>query len=139
VAEMNDDAIRPDLAGEEMQAVLVAYLDLLATNVAIVREYQLRGAAGMTHLDMVLISHIFTFRAQGVRQQELINWLATPRRTIRDSLNRMESNGLVVRREGRFYPTEFVAKFYNGNADPVLVKIARLCDAFADYRDKGKS
>jgi DNA-binding IclR family transcriptional regulator len=93
----------------------------------------------MTHLDMVLISHIFTFREHGTRPQELVNWLPVPRRTIRDSLDRMEGNGLVHTKGGRYYPTDFVAAFVNDNAPGVMAKIARLCDAFADYRDSGKT
>jgi DNA-binding HxlR family transcriptional regulator len=137
--KMNEGNIRPELSGDAMQVLLVAYLDWLATNVQIVTEYQERGAKGMTHLDMVLISHIFTFRAEGTRPQEIINWLSVPRRTIRTSLNRMESNGLVVREAGRYYPTDIVATFVNDNAPGVLAKLARLCDAFADYRKAGKT
>lgn len=133
--KMDNDRLRPDLRGRETNALILALLDLMANRVHVVEQYRRAGAKGMTFLDHVLAIHIFAFRAHGTRQQHLVDYLDASRWTIRDSLDRLERNKIIVRREGLYFPAAPMADMANAEADDTLAKIARLCEAFNARRE----
>jgi hypothetical protein len=120
-----------------MQQVDVASLDLLAYRVHLIEEMRRAGAKGTTFLDFVIAVHIYTFRAHGTRPQTLIDYLDASRWTIRDSIDRLERNAVIVREHRLYYPTRMCADLANAESDAMLSKVGRLCDAVAELRKDG--
>jgi hypothetical protein len=131
--KMDPHRLNPEFRVPEMHGLMVPYLDLLAQTQHILEEWKRRGAKGTTFLDMVIIAHVFTFK--GTRQQALVDYLDASRWTIRDSCDRCERNGQIVKVDGRYYPTDLVAEITNDEAGGIIAKIIRLCDATNAYRD----
>jgi hypothetical protein len=131
---MDDNDLRPELRSDEALQVAITYLDLMANILHIIDTFRKNGAPSMTFTDYVIAVHVFGFRETGTRAQTLIDYMLVPRRTIRDSLARMERDGIVLRRDGRFYPTAIVPVVFNQVADLNMEKLNRLCDAIGEYR-----
>ncbi len=135
---LDPDTLRPELRSPEMHRVMLAYVELLAGRLKVVEEYRRRGIA-ITVTDSIITLSIFTWAHEGTRPQYLIDTLGMPRRTVRDSLTRLERQGVVVREaNGRYYPAQVVAEISNTFWDRHSLDIRRLCDTISDYRNASR-
>lgn len=114
--------------------MLIAFLELMEGRVRLVEDYRQRGAS-LSILDTIVNLHVFTFGYRGTRQQQLIDSLAAPRRTIRDSLRRLEECDMICRASsGLYYPTTRTAEVALDRSGGTLREIERLCEAVNAYR-----
>ena len=134
---MLETDLRPELRDKGAHPVTIATLDLMAERLRLVAAFRQHGATGTTYVDAVISVYLYAWRDEGTRAQSLIDYLAVPRGTIRDSLSRMERNSLTVRDDGLYYPTALVATVFNETVEDAMKKITRLCDAVAEYREMG--
>jgi hypothetical protein len=89
---------------------------------------------GISYLDTVVNLHVFCFAESGTRAQNLVDSLGAPRRTIRNSIDRLVGFGMICR-EGRLYfPTEMTGALANRMLAEVFSNIALVCDAAATHR-----
>lgn len=124
-----------DSRGPVMQAVLIAHLDLILHRLHTVDEYQRRGAKGMTYLDYAVLLLIHTFdRDGGTIQQSIVDAIHAKRWTIRDSLRRLERNGLIQRDAAGLYRTTDAGRPDYEEIREILKKVMRVCEAAGLHR-----
>jgi predicted transcriptional regulator len=133
MARFDPSSMQAFLRGREARQVLVTYLNLLSSRLRVVALLQ-RQYAGITYVDTIVNLHVFAFRDGGTRQQHLIDSLGIPRRTIRDSLVRLERFDLIVREGALYYPSDTTARLANEMLGEVFANVGLLCDSVNDYR-----
>jgi hypothetical protein len=133
-SRMDPSALKPEYRTPEMRALMIGVLHVLAGRLRVVADLQ-RDGWPLTYVDTVVNLQVFAFGHEGTHQQVIIDTLGVPRRTVRDSLKRLEETGLVVR-EGRLYfPSEVTARFANEMCGEAIAQIGRACDLMNDYRE----
>jgi hypothetical protein len=126
--------LRPELLRPEMRAILIAYTDVLASRMRIVKEYRARGYQ-VDLLDAVVNLHVLIWSTEGgTRQQTLIDALAAPRTTVRNSFARLEKLDLICRDDGVYFSTEKTADLANALMPITAKPLGRLCDAINLHR-----
>jgi hypothetical protein len=135
-----ESELRPELRTPEANWLLAQLLDLQAGRIRILERVHRKMGPGITFLDATINLHVFVMRKRGTRQQQLIESLEAPRRTIRDGLERLQFADLIVRNgRGLYYPTPKTAQSANEIFPITLGEVRRLCDAYSSYRDAWKN
>jgi hypothetical protein len=134
---MRLEDLRPELNDPEIRGVSLAFLDLVAWRSRMVAE--LREATGevLTVTDCNVMLHVFVFGLvddHGSRTADIVNNLAIPRRTARDSLASWQRLGVIVEEAGRYYPTRACAEVFNERFHDHFRLLARICATFSEYR-----
>lgn len=135
---MRPEDLRIELSGPEIEAVSLAFLDLVAWRSRTVAE--LREATGehsLTVSDCNVMLHVFVLglaEDQGSRTADIVNNLGIPRRTARDSLATWERIGVIVKEDGLFYPAAAAATMFNEQFHDHFRLLARICSTFTEYR-----
>jgi hypothetical protein len=133
---MRDSDLRPELQTPEARRLLSALLDLQIGRLRVVDQFHRQRAPSATYLDAIILLHIFVRRHHGTRQQQLVESMGSPRRTIRDSLARMHEADMVCRdHRGLYFPTQSSAESANVIFGITLREIGRLCEAYQDFRE----
>ena len=127
--------LHPAFTRPECRAMMLAYADLLDWRIRAAREYQ-RFGFNATLMDNIVHHHIFLWSATtGTRQQNLVDQLQAPRRTIRDSLNRLEAAEMICRDGRTYYAANRTADFAEAITPEFLAILGRLADAVIACRE----
>jgi hypothetical protein len=133
---MRETDLRPELQLPEAKRLLTALLDLQAGRVRIIERFHKQQAPTATYLDATVSLHIFVRRKHGTKQQQLVESLEAPRRTIRDSLVKMTAASWIWRdTRSLYFPTATFASAANDIFPITLREVGRLCEAYQDFRE----
>lgn len=134
---MDPRRLPPDIQRPEARALLVAYLAVIVDRVRILDAYRLEAPA-MSMLDLAVLQLVSTFEiveGAGTRQQEIVNAISAPRRTVRDGLDRMVQAGMLMRdEEGLYHPTNRTIDVFASVWPDHVKTLARLSDAVRPTR-----
>jgi hypothetical protein len=132
---MREAELCAELRQAETKKVLEALLDLHAATLEVVDEIYRPEHPAAGYVDVTIMLHVFAMRHQGTRQQQLVNSLPLPRRTIRTVCDRLEGMGFLWRDAQRVYrPTTAVAERANVAWPKTIRAVGRLCDAYSGLR-----
>jgi len=135
------DQLGPEIQSPEFVTLMLAFLDVAEGDVLRAEEFRAQGKASrsLTLVGWTILMHIFVVAVanrRGTRTQNLIETLAVPRRTIRDTLKRMLEDGHLIRdKDGLYHPSQeagrLAAEQWSGEYR--LRQLRRACDAYEAF------
>jgi hypothetical protein len=138
--QLEPDTLRDEYQVPELRGLLLAFFEMMVGRIRAIEAYRDAGSPTMNFLDLTILVYCFIWaREGGARAQHIINTIDLPRRTVRDSLDKLVAGGNLIRAEdGSYYPTDFAGSVANGLYHPWMNELRNLCDAYAEFASAGK-
>jgi hypothetical protein len=135
---LSPQRLRGEFQVSETRALLLAFFNMQLGRLRVIDAYRDAGVAHMNYTDLVILIYLFIWPGDGALAAEVVNTLELPRRTVRDSLDKLEKSGAVVRQHKRYFPTNMSADVANGLYDGWMAELRGLCDAYEAFKKAQK-
>jgi hypothetical protein len=136
---LRETDLRDEFRLPETRGLMIAFMELQVGRLQAIDAYLAAGVRSMNYHDLVVLIYCFIWTGEGgARVQHIVNTIGRPRRTVRDSLEKLVAEKCLIREGGAYYPTRFATKVANSLYEPFIKELRGVCDAYDVWRDAQK-
>jgi hypothetical protein len=123
--------LRDEFRAPQMRGLLIAFMEVQVGRLRAIDAYTAAGVRAMNFTDLVVLIYCFIWTAEGgAKVQHIVNSIGRPRRTVRDSLDKLVAEKCLIREGLAYYPTQFATEVANTLYEPLMLELRGLCDAY---------
>jgi hypothetical protein len=136
---MKETDLRDEFRSPETRGLMIAFLGVTVGRLQAIDAYTAAGVRSMNYTDLVILIYCFIWTNEGgAKVQHIVNTIGRPRRTVRDSLDKLAAQKCLIREGSSYYPTKFATGVANTLYEPLMRELRGLCDAYEVFRNAQK-